>query len=491
MGFPIGQWALVQGAVLHSEYVGHREYTRIGIETCTVSCIIVDAGTYRSIDTEVSELLLISKQNIPIRRKATWFTVDVTTVSSCSSRIHTTQHRAGTCIHTCIVLVYNIVGTTTSLYTEQVIELILHTQIQQCTITGILIRNLINQPIGILLHISTLRFIPVLVHYVTTGIKNLIIIFVVVKVLSTFNTTTREVIKTYQRIHVITSRSSTVVPPLIHRIDIGINSQFVIEEVGSFAKIEIMLHQAITFHHALAVSISIGKVSLHSLRTHAQRERVDSSDTCFEEIVCIVGTTFDITAPTGWHTRIVILEFGNTVCSYIESGAGIETDTGASFLALLSGNNHHTIGSRTTVKCSCGRAFQYVHALNIIGIQIGNTVATVVVTTVVVSADSSWGIFVGRWTERYTVYHIQRLVTSAYRTVTTNNHFRRTSQTGRTLINLHTCRLTGQCVHHIGVFHACQFITVYYLSRVSQWFFFLCDTQCRYHHFIQQLGIIL
>ena len=54
-------------------------------------------------------------------------------------------------------------------------------QIQQCTITGILIRNLINQPIGILLHISTLRFIPVLVHYVTTGIKNLIIIFVVVQ----------------------------------------------------------------------------------------------------------------------------------------------------------------------------------------------------------------------------------------------------------------------------------------------------------------------
>lgn len=71
-----------------------------------------------SIDTEVGELLLISKQNIPMKA-APWFTVDVTTVSSCSAGLyHTTP---GWYLHTyvyCSCLQHSLHGFL-SLYTDE------------------------------------------------------------------------------------------------------------------------------------------------------------------------------------------------------------------------------------------------------------------------------------------------------------------------------------------------------------------------------------
>ena len=52
-----------------------------------------------------------------------------------------------------------------------------------------------DKPIGILLHVGTLSSVPILIHDVTTRIEDLIIVFVIFKVLSSFNTATWEVVQ--------------------------------------------------------------------------------------------------------------------------------------------------------------------------------------------------------------------------------------------------------------------------------------------------------
>ena len=85
----------------------------------------------------------------------------------------------------------------------------------------------------------------------------------------------------------------------------------------------------------------------------------------------------------------MILEFGNTIGSHIKSGIGIERNAGTTFFTSFGIDDYHTVGSRATIQSGCRRTFQDIHTLNIIGIQIVDTVATVVVTTVIITTNGS------------------------------------------------------------------------------------------------------
>ena len=264
--------------------------------------------------------MLISKQNITISGQFTAFAIDITAIGTRLLGVQTRQDRAGTGIHVCLILVVDKVCTTTGLQAKEFVKLILYTQIKHGTITGILVRSFVNQPIGILLKVActyTGVLIPSLIHHITRRIKYLIVLFIVVEVFAPFYSTTWEVIKTYQRIHIVTAGSYTVVTTLVHTINISINSQLVIQEIGSFAEVEVMLHQTIVFYHTLSYGIGIREISLHSLRTHAQRKGVDGSYTGSEELVGIIGTTVDFTTPTLAGTCIMVLKLGNAISRII------------------------------------------------------------------------------------------------------------------------------------------------------------------------------
>ena len=205
-----------------------------------------------------------------------------------------------------------------------------------------------------------------------------------------------------------------------------------------------MLVQTTVFDDSLAVGIGIREVGLHQFRTGTQREGVDGRYARLEEVLGIVGAAIDFIAPAGSYASVGVLEIGNAISSVFPSGVRAESDIGTSHFSFLGGDYNHTIGSGATVQSGSSRTFQDIHAFDVVRVQIGDTIATVTVSGIVVTTEGSGSSVIGRAVDGHTVYHVQRLVAARYGTGTTDNHLHGTAQTRRTAVDLYTGSLTGQ-----------------------------------------------
>ena len=149
--------------------------------------------------------------------------------------------------------------------------------------------------------------------------------------------------------------------------------------------------------------------------------------------------------------------------------------------------HNNPIGSLRTIQSSSGSPFQYGYCLNIIRIQIGNTITRITIAGVAVTTHYSNGLCIGRVQHRHTIYHIQWLIITIFisRTDTTDRNFSRTSQTGRVALDSHTGDFSFQRIYHILVFHAGQVFTPDLLNRISQRGSFLLDTHSSNYYLLQ------
>ena len=77
----------------------------------------------------------------------------------------------------------------------------------------------------------------------------------------------------------------------------------------------------------------------------------------------------------------------------VNSEVGREGDALHTCFSFLGGDKDYTIGGLRTVKSGGGSTFQDAHAFNVVRIEVGDTVAGVAVTGIIIATHGGKGLF--------------------------------------------------------------------------------------------------
>ena len=195
------------------------------------------------------------------------------------------------------------------------------------------------------------------------------------------------------------------------------------------------------WHNILIAHISIGETNTGLAIIHPDDSTVSCSKACAEELGSIVRNyqvrTFHTikilkhigTVSFGTPAHVRIRHRVNGISSVgthtvdllniipfsqlsIKSQRSVVFHANLILIGLFGRDKNHTVAGTTTIKSRGSRSFQHRHAFNVIRIDTGNTVTKV--KTAVSTGTTKIGII-----QRYTVYHIQRLIITSHLCTTT------------------------------------------------------------------------
>ena len=117
--------------------------------------------------------------------------------------------RCSRCIHFLVICIVCIIDCSTSLQAQPICNLQAGRQRSDGTGTFVVTFNTVSDPIRILFHITFGICIPVLFHQIAGVVESFKVRAILTDILAT-----RETVKTYQRVHVITTGGRTVLDTL-------------------------------------------------------------------------------------------------------------------------------------------------------------------------------------------------------------------------------------------------------------------------------------
>ena len=172
-----------------------------------------------------------------------------------------------------------------------------------------------------------------------------------------------------------------------------------------------------------------------------------------------------------------------------EEGRVVAVGYRDALLARAGREHHHAVGGLRTVERGRRGTGQHRHVADVVGVERGDTVARGVRRTHDRIRSRRSGHRERR--KRNAVEHVERVVVAVDRLRTAHHHLRLAAQTGRTRVDLHTGDTAREVVREAGVFGFEDLVRSDVLHVVRHGALGALDAECRHHHGLQLLVVLL
>ena len=363
-----------------------------------------------------------------------------------------------------------VVDLHTSRNVEPVGDLPLERRVGHVTLLGVLAQLAVLHPVGVL-HTHTVVAIGPVYRAVTQGRVVTLVHADLVEVLAA-----REEVETRKGIVVETLRGHVAVV-LLDEAAADVERQLVLDERRRVAGREVVTVIGRVGQNTRRVGRRYRSVGLVALRTRRERYRVDDVRTRVEEVARIV-VRIDHVAPADHLTdgvAVLALHLGHHVNR--REGRAVRYRNGRLVrLSLLGRDEHDAAGGGVTGKGGGRRSRQHRDRLDVVGVDIRNTIGTGLVRHVRAVHR------VREVEHRNTVDHIECQVRTRQRLRTAHHDTRGTSGAVGTGVDLHTGHLADERVHEVGVLHGGDLLGLDLLHVVRQSLLLALNTHGRYDH---------
>ena len=418
--------------------------------------VVIDARTDRGVEAEVAPVVLIAGQEVGVGGHAGAFARDVLAVLGEDDTGR--RGRIGFVgFASC-----RVVGAGAGLDVDFRGDVPAEGERTHRAVAPVLADDAVGDPVRVLVVVGGKRFVPVLHHQVAVHVVGLELLFVLVEV-----EVDREVIHTHHRVVVQTAGGRTVLGVLADELHRSVEGD-VFGELGGVAERDVVAAQlAGVAQDTVGRRVTVGEVGLVPLVAALDGEAVGERVGRLEEIVGRKHAVGDFRAPAlpGSVVSIGVLEFV-PIDGVLEIGRAVEGHAGLAGDALLGGDQDDAVGGLGTVQGGSGSTLQDGDALDIVGVEVADTVTVVegshTARAVGVTAD------VGGAAHRHAVDDVERFVAAVDRTETTDGDLRRSTHTGGRLGDRHTGGLTGQGGDHVGCAVAGDFFGGDHLFGIRQ-----------------------
>ena len=278
---------------------------------------------------------------------------------------------------------------------------------------------------------------------------------------------------------------------LLHVGGAQIERQLVLHELGRVAQREVVAVIDVVGDDAARVDRSGREIGLVALRTGGDAQRVGHVEARLEEVLRVVAARRgQLLAPAhrgSVERRAVgVLEAGHDEGRREGRVVG-EVDANAALAALLRGDEDDAVGTLRTVERGGRGARQHRHRLDVLGVEVGDTLVVAAVGRLV----DTLGLGRAEARKGNTVDHVEGVVVAVDRLHAAHHHTRRTARTRRAGVDLQTGDLTRKRVDEVGVLHRIDDVARDLLHVVGQRLLLTLDTECGDHDGVEHLVVLL
>ena len=254
-----------------------------------------------------------------------------------------------------------------------------------------------------------------------------------------------------------------------------------------------MAHQPVFSGDAPLGGIGIGEITLDQLRPRGNGQAVHRRHPRPEELPDVVVRRHAAACAPAFDPAahpVAVLELGQAERP-LEGQVRGERHLLFLGAAALGRDQDDAVGGLAAVQRSRRSTLEDRHALDILGIEVRDTVAAVAVAGIGRPADGRIGLLGRGVQHRHTVDHIQRLVVAGHRTDAADAHFGRSARPRGARIDLHAGRLTRQRKNHIRGFDGRQLPALDLVGGIGQVGIVAFETEGRHDHLLNGLHILL
>ena len=458
--------------VVVGELVGNAR--QITFVTRQLVLVVHDAGAEVELQGEgiVEEALVDAQQHVAVEVVVRHRAVQVAAVLRSEERVGRSAEFAG-------VVDRRIIGTDTARQAHPVGDVELHRSVEAVAVLTVFVQLAVGDPPRVLDALEEFE-VPELLHIARVGTRTLVnLVFADV-------VAAREEVDAHQRVAVL-ALNSLVAGVLLHVGRAHVERQAVLDKHRRIADREIVAVVDIVGYDTARIDGGSRRIGLVAFGTGGKAHRVGLVESGLEEIRGIVRSRRGEFAAPAHHRldfarAVGVLEFGH----HEGMGEGRRVrivDPHAALLALLGGDEDHTVGALSPVEGRSRGTRKDRHGLDVVGVDVRHAVRPHVIAlqAVVIRAEADVR-------HRNTVDHIEGVVVLVERFGTAHYHAGRAADARRRGVDLHTGDLAVEGIHEVGVLNRNDVLGFHLLDVVRERLFLTFDTEGRHHHVIQRDG---
>ena len=348
--------------VVVGELVG--DSRQITFVTRQLVLVVHDAGAEVELQGEgvVEEALVDAQQHVAVEIVVRHRAVQVAAVLRSEERVGRSAEFAG-------VVDRRIIGTDTARQAHPVGDVELHRSVEAVAVLTVFVQLAVGDPPRVLDALEEFE-VPELLHIARVGTRTLVnLVFADV-------VAAREEVDAHQRVAVL-ALNSLVAGVLLHVGRAHVERQAVLDKHRRIADREIVAVVDIVGYDTARIDGGSRRIGLVAFGTGGKAHRVGLVESGLEEIRGIVRSRRGEFAAPAHHRldfarAVGVLEFGH----HEGMGEGRRVrivDPHAALLALLGGDEDHTVGALSTVEGRSRGTRKDRHGLDVVGVEVGDT----------------------------------------------------------------------------------------------------------------------